>query len=124
MALPIRLDPPAATELVGEADEPAAAAVPEMTYEARAEDFSEDHPELPGFPISFNTLLLVFTLDTTVGQANAVLTEIEAEVVGDEDAACELVALLLSKGFRVIEFKQVQADLEQLFMDVTKGDVQ
>ncbi len=49
---------------------------------------------------------------------------VEAEVAGDEDAACELVAELLNKGFRLIEFKQVQADLEKLFMDVTKGDVQ
>lgn len=49
---------------------------------------------------------------------------VEAEVIGDEEAACELVAELLGKGFRVVEFKQMQADLEQLFMDVTKGDVQ
>ncbi|MEE9404856.1 MAG: ABC transporter ATP-binding protein [Algisphaera sp.] len=49
---------------------------------------------------------------------------IEAQVDGDEDAACELLAELLKRGFRVMEFKQVEADLEQLFMDVTKGDVQ
>ncbi|MEM7577147.1 MAG: ABC transporter ATP-binding protein [Planctomycetota bacterium] len=49
---------------------------------------------------------------------------IEATVEGDEEAVCELLAELLRRGFRVLEFKQVEADLERLFMDVTKGDVQ
>jgi ABC-2 type transport system ATP-binding protein len=59
-----------------------------------------------------------------VKQARLAGNHVEAEVIGDEDAACELVAQLLNRGFRVIEFKQVQADLEQLFMDVTRGEVQ
>ncbi|MEM6391599.1 MAG: ABC transporter ATP-binding protein [Planctomycetota bacterium] len=49
---------------------------------------------------------------------------VEAEVRGDEDQACELLAELLRRGVRVLEFKQVETDLEQLFMTVTKGDVQ
>jgi ABC-2 type transport system ATP-binding protein len=49
---------------------------------------------------------------------------VEAEVEGDEDQACELLAELLRREFRILEFKQVETDLEQLFMNVTKGDVQ
>ena len=49
---------------------------------------------------------------------------VEAEVVGDEDEACELLAELLRRDFRIIEFKQIEADLERLFMNVTKGEVQ
>ncbi|MEM7680788.1 MAG: ABC transporter ATP-binding protein [Planctomycetota bacterium] len=60
----------------------------------------------------------------SVQQAKQAGAYIEAEVVGDEDQACELLAELLKRGYRVLEFKQVQTDLEQLFMNVTKGDVQ
>ena len=49
---------------------------------------------------------------------------VECQVDGDEDAACELLAELLRREFRVLEFKQVEADLEQMFMEITKGDVQ
>ena len=49
---------------------------------------------------------------------------VECQLDGDEDAACELLAELLRREFRVLEFKQVEADLEQMFMEITKGDVQ
>ena len=48
---------------------------------------------------------------------------VEADVDGDEDAACDLLAGLLGRGFRVMEFKQVERDLEQLFMSITRGEV-
>ncbi|MBB6428837.1 ABC transporter ATP-binding protein [Algisphaera agarilytica] len=59
-----------------------------------------------------------------VKQAKQAGPYVEAEVAGDEDQACELLAELLRREYRIIEFKQVETDLEQLFMDVTKGDVQ
>jgi ABC-2 type transport system ATP-binding protein len=59
-----------------------------------------------------------------VKQAKQAGRYVEAEVEGDEDQACELLAELLRREFRVLEFKQVETDLEQLFMNVTKGDVQ
>lgn len=59
-----------------------------------------------------------------VKQAKLAGPYVEAEVMGDEDQACELLAELLRRDYRIIEFKQVQTDLEQLFMNVTKGDVQ
>lgn len=59
-----------------------------------------------------------------VKQAKQAGSYVEAEVEGDEDQACELLAELLRRDYRIIEFKQVETDLEQLFMNVTKGDVQ
>jgi ABC-2 type transport system ATP-binding protein len=49
---------------------------------------------------------------------------IETEINGSEEACCELLAELVRAGFRVVEFKQRRAGLEQVFMNVTKGEVQ
>jgi ABC-2 type transport system ATP-binding protein len=49
---------------------------------------------------------------------------VEAEVNGTEDICCDLLAQLIQRGYRVVEFRQRRVDLEQLFMNVTKGDVQ
>ena len=49
---------------------------------------------------------------------------VEAEVLGEEEEACELLAELLRREFRIVEFKLVETDLERLFMNVTKGEVQ
>jgi ABC-2 type transport system ATP-binding protein len=62
--------------------------------------------------------------DPRVHSAELAGGSVEIEVNGDEDDCCNLLADLLGKGFRVLEFKQVEADLERLFMDITKGEVQ
>ncbi len=49
---------------------------------------------------------------------------LEIDVDGDDDECCDLLADLIRGGFRIIEFRPRRADLEQIFMDVTKGDVQ
>jgi hypothetical protein len=49
---------------------------------------------------------------------------IEADMVGTEENCCELLAEIMRDGFRIVEFRQRRADLEQIFMNVTKGDVQ
>jgi ABC-2 type transport system ATP-binding protein len=49
---------------------------------------------------------------------------VEAEVNGAEEACCELLVRLVGEGFRVAEFRQRRADLEEVFMNVTKGEVQ
>ncbi len=49
---------------------------------------------------------------------------VEAEVTGAEEACCDLLASLMQQGFRVVEFRQRRADLEEIFMNVTKGEVQ
>jgi ABC-2 type transport system ATP-binding protein len=49
---------------------------------------------------------------------------VEADVSGGEEDCCELLANLVRQGHRVVEFHQQRAGLEQLFMNVTQGDVQ
>jgi ABC-2 type transport system ATP-binding protein len=50
--------------------------------------------------------------------------ELEADVAGDEESCCQLLADLVGQGYRVLEFRPRRADLEQIFMTVTRGDVQ
>ncbi|MEM9416637.1 MAG: ABC transporter ATP-binding protein [Planctomycetota bacterium] len=59
-----------------------------------------------------------------VDKATLAGNHVEAEVSGDEDDCCDLLAKLLQDGHRIMEFKQVEADLEQLFMNITRGEVQ
>jgi ABC-2 type transport system ATP-binding protein len=49
---------------------------------------------------------------------------IEADLNGPEEACCNLLADLVGAGFRVAEFRQRRADLEEVFMNVTRGEVQ
>jgi len=58
-----------------------------------------------------------------VEQANIAGQHVEAEITGDEAAACELLAELIRRDFKVLEFKQRRAHLEEIFMNVTRGEV-
>jgi ABC-2 type transport system ATP-binding protein len=49
---------------------------------------------------------------------------VEADVSGGDDDCGELLADLVRGGHRIVEFHQQRAGLEQLFMNVTAGDVQ
>ncbi len=49
---------------------------------------------------------------------------VEVEVNGPEASCCDLLAGLVQSGFRVLEFRLRRADLEEVFMNVTKGEVQ
>ena len=49
---------------------------------------------------------------------------VELEVNGTEEACCDLLSGLIQAGFRVVEFRHRRQDLEQVFMNVTKGEVQ
>ncbi len=49
---------------------------------------------------------------------------VEAEVNGTEEACFQLLAALVQGGFRVIEFRQRRVGLEEIFMNVTRGEVQ
>lgn len=49
---------------------------------------------------------------------------VEAEVVGGDQECCELLAALIGAGFPVAEFTPQGADLEEIFMTVTRGEVQ
>lgn len=50
--------------------------------------------------------------------------EIAVELEGEEQKAVELLAQLVGKGFQIAEFKQSKTNLEDIFMNVTKGGVQ
>lgn len=50
--------------------------------------------------------------------------DVMVEVDGGDEALCDLLATLVGRGHRVIEFKQQRANLEEIFMSVTKGVVQ
>jgi ABC-2 type transport system ATP-binding protein len=50
--------------------------------------------------------------------------EVHFEWSGDDSEACDVLTSLVAKGFRILEFRQTKADLEDIFMTVTKGGVQ
>ncbi len=70
------------TQLAGSATGPATSAIPNLEFVARGQDYSKNHPRLANYYVSHNTLLLVFKLNTTVQQANAVINAIGGEMVG------------------------------------------
>jgi ABC-2 type transport system ATP-binding protein len=49
---------------------------------------------------------------------------VEADIAGGEEACWELLAHLVRSGYRVVDFHQQRAGLEELFMNVTQGEVQ
>lgn len=59
-----------------------------------------------------------------VERVNFVGAEVAAELNGAEEACADLLAALLARGHRIVEFKQQRANLEEIFMNVTKGVVQ
>ncbi|MGI9179088.1 MAG: S8 family peptidase [Longimicrobiaceae bacterium] len=68
--------------LPGDPNDPAAGAIPNQPFVARGVDYSPTHPELPGVYLSFNTLLLTLRLEATVAEANSLLAQIGAQIVG------------------------------------------
>jgi ABC-2 type transport system ATP-binding protein len=72
-----------------------------------------------------NSQLLKELLQTPfVENAREVTNEIHFELTGDEAAACEILGSLIAKKYKIIEFRQTKANLEDIFMNVTKGGVQ
>jgi len=78
----VRQVPPPVYQLIGGPNDPVEEAVQDAAFVPRAQDYSEDHPDLPGVPLSYNTLVLVFEMGTTVAEADALLDAIGAEIVG------------------------------------------
>jgi ABC-2 type transport system ATP-binding protein len=48
---------------------------------------------------------------------------LEVDFHGDEDAAANLLESLLQKGVRVASFSEITSDLEEVFLNLTKGEV-
>ncbi|MCI0457002.1 MAG: ABC transporter ATP-binding protein [Gemmataceae bacterium] len=49
---------------------------------------------------------------------------LEVEVNGSDEECCDLLVAVVQAGYRVIEFRQRRADLEEVFLNVTRGEVQ
>ena len=70
-------------------------------------------------------LLLKELLQTPfVENAREAGMEVHFDLAGDESAASEILAHLVGRQFKILEFRQAKADLEDIFMTVTKGGVQ
>lgn len=50
--------------------------------------------------------------------------ELRAEVAASDEICCDLLMKLVQCGYRIAEFKQHRTDLEDVFMRITKGDLQ
>ena len=59
-----------------------------------------------------------------VEEAHEAGGEIAADINGPEEACADVLAALIGCGYRIVEFKQQRADLEDIFMRVTTGEVQ
>lgn len=68
----------------------------------------------------YRSLLLM----PNVAAVNQLGNEIEARITGSEETCSDLLVSLIRDGYRIVEFKQQGSDLESVFMDVTKGEVQ
>jgi ABC-2 type transport system ATP-binding protein len=60
----------------------------------------------------------------TVRQARITGDDVEIQIEGGDDAGSAILSHLVGKGVRIIDFRQKQMDLEDVFMSVTKGEVQ
>jgi ABC-2 type transport system ATP-binding protein len=76
-----------------------------------AEHHAEAAADLQAMPGVKKTTLLV---DNTI----------EVEIQGPETACCDVIAGLVGRGHRLIEFRLRHTDLEDLFMNVTRGEVE
>jgi len=74
--------PPPGDRLEGASGALASTAIPRLAYEPRLEDYSNDHPQLRGLRLSRRVLNLVLRPQVTVGEANALLGTLGAEIVG------------------------------------------
>jgi ABC-2 type transport system ATP-binding protein len=84
-----------------------------------------------------NRMLIIRTLDPSdelqkqllemphvEGVRMLVDSSIEVEINGPEEACSELLVRLIERKHRVVEFRPRRADLEDIFMNVTRGEVQ
>jgi ABC-2 type transport system ATP-binding protein len=76
-------------------------------------------------PIGDSVDLIKFLL-LHPGIENALMNgkNIEVDYSGSDLEATDLLSLLIKKDFKLVEFKFKQQNLESVFMDITKGEVQ
>ena len=59
-----------------------------------------------------------------VQAARVIGEEVEIRVEGGDETHSSILTHLVGKGFRIVDFRQRQMGLEDVFMTVTKGEVQ
>lgn len=59
-----------------------------------------------------------------VENVRVVGSEIAADISGAEEMCSEVLTMIVQRGFRLLEFRQQRANLEEVFMNVTRGVVQ
>ena len=59
-----------------------------------------------------------------VESANPAGGEVVLEVNGSDKVCSDILIALVQRGHKIVEFKQLRVGLEDIFMNVTKGDVQ
>jgi len=59
-----------------------------------------------------------------VREAKIAAESVEIRIDGDDEVHAGILAHLVGRGFKILDFRQRQVDLEQVFMTVTKGEVQ
>lgn len=79
---------------------------------------------LPGQDHQDSLLLRELMQTPEVENVRAVGNEVHFELTGDETAACDILDRLVAGKFRILEYRQTKANLEDIFMNVTKGGVQ
>lgn len=95
-----------------------------MLNEILAED-GESHRTVLMRPLVRAVELQKMLLETPgVDDARLIDGTVEADVLGGDEVCCDLLAKIVSAGFRLLEYRPRRADLEQIFLNVTKGDVQ
>lgn len=60
----------------------------------------------------------------TIQKAQLINNQVEATIEGTPEDSAALLKTIIGKGFAVIEFRERQTNLETVFMNITKGDVQ
>ena len=59
-----------------------------------------------------------------VREARLLGEEVEIDVEGDDEVSSGILTHLIGKGFRIADFRRRQLGLEDVFMTITKGEVQ
>lgn len=63
-------------------------------------------------------------LEPNIGAVSRLGNEVEVKMTGSEEVCSDLLENLIRDGYRIVEFRQQGSDLESVFMNVTKGEVQ
>jgi len=60
----------------------------------------------------------------TIQEVRIIGEEVQIRIDGNDEAHSDILTHLVGKGFRIVDFRQHRIDLEDVFMNVTKGEVQ